>query len=203
MRRKTAAKLTMLEWQARNSAPVLIHCTAGQSRSAAIAAVVLMRMREVSLRDAFASLKACHPIAFPNYGLWSPSFSSQCVMFIKQTGRGCTRGLHCVSGRLRRPSRYLSTSCPVGGFAGGMIEAVSRQGSDCNEALTRSASFTCGVHWWSNRCDGGRCVMREKEKLWRGSSSIPQDALYDHEDVEFCVEEGDDEEDGSNWGAPP
>jgi hypothetical protein len=84
---KTAAKLTMLEWQARNGAPVLVHCTAGQSRSAAIAAVVLMRMREVSLRDAFASLKACHPIAFPNYGLWSLSLPSIDVCFVSK-GRG-------------------------------------------------------------------------------------------------------------------
>ena len=107
----------MLEEMARLEAPVLIHCTAGQSRSVAVAALVLMRMRDVSLREAFAHLKSIHPQAYPNYGLW--------------------------------------------------------------------------------------CVLREKETLWRGSSSISQEELFQHEDIEFCVEEGDEEEDGAGWPSPP
>lgn len=45
--------------------------------------------------------------------------------------------------------------------------------------------------------------MREKEKLWRGSSSISQDALFEHGDIEFCVEEGDEDDDGQDWASPP
>eukprot|EP00802_Teleaulax_amphioxeia_P024438 Tamp_25137.p1 GENE.Tamp_25137~~Tamp_25137.p1 ORF type:complete len:238 (-),score=46.03 Tamp_25137:242-934(-) len=114
---KLEAAALLLEQMARTDGPVLVHCTAGQSRSCAVATLCLMKMKEWSLREAYAHLKRLHPVAYPNYGLW--------------------------------------------------------------------------------------CVMREKEKQWRGASSISQDALYEHLDIEFCVEEGDDEEDGSDWGAPP
>lgn len=67
---KLEAAVLLLGELALTEAPVLIHCTAGQSRSCAVAALFLMRIRDISLREAFAHLRAVHPIAYPNYGLW-------------------------------------------------------------------------------------------------------------------------------------
>ena len=40
----------LLEELAHSAAPVLVHCTAGQSRSTAVAALFLMRFRDITLR---------------------------------------------------------------------------------------------------------------------------------------------------------
>ncbi|EKX39709.1 hypothetical protein GUITHDRAFT_114205 [Guillardia theta CCMP2712] len=93
--------------------PILLHCTAGSSRSCTIACLWLMKRQGLSLVDAFLLLRSKRPCAFPNYGLW--------------------------------------------------------------------------------------IVMRELEKKWRGSCSCSLDDLSSHADVEFVMEEGDEEDDGSSW----
>ncbi|XP_076853704.1 dual specificity protein phosphatase 18 [Brachyhypopomus gauderio] len=49
---------------------VLVHCSAGVSRSAALCLAYLVKYRHMSLLDAHGLLKARRPIIRPNWGFW-------------------------------------------------------------------------------------------------------------------------------------
>jgi protein-tyrosine phosphatase len=44
--------------------PVLIHCSAGRQRSAALAAIVLMNLRNISAEEAMSIIRVARPEAF-------------------------------------------------------------------------------------------------------------------------------------------
>lgn len=44
--------------------PVLIHCSAGRQRSAALAAITLMKLNKISAEEAMATIRAARPEAF-------------------------------------------------------------------------------------------------------------------------------------------
>jgi protein-tyrosine phosphatase len=51
-----------------SKSPTLVHCTAGQSRSATVVIYYLMKSRNISYSDSLDLVKKYRPIAEPNYG---------------------------------------------------------------------------------------------------------------------------------------
>eukprot|EP00475_Leptophrys_vorax_P017342 TRINITY_DN24005_c0_g1_i2.p1 TRINITY_DN24005_c0_g1~~TRINITY_DN24005_c0_g1_i2.p1 ORF type:complete len:268 (+),score=7.45 TRINITY_DN24005_c0_g1_i2:344-1147(+) len=75
---------------------VLVHCVAGMSRSATIVIAYLMKKKGLSLRESFAHVKKCRPIAQPNYGFMRQLEQFEAYLSTKKEGAqgGCTVKCH-------------------------------------------------------------------------------------------------------------
>lgn len=63
IRETPALALTIID-HIQKCEPVLIHCSAGRQRSAALAAIVLMNLRNISAEEAMARIRVARPEAF-------------------------------------------------------------------------------------------------------------------------------------------
>ncbi|XP_025965554.2 dual specificity phosphatase 28 isoform X2 [Dromaius novaehollandiae] len=60
-----------IEAAVRGGGTCLVYCKNGRSRSAAVCTAYLMRHRKLTLKEAFATVKAARPEAEPNAGFWA------------------------------------------------------------------------------------------------------------------------------------
>ncbi|NXE47403.1 DUS28 phosphatase, partial [Casuarius casuarius] len=60
-----------IEEAVRDGGTCLVYCKNGRSRSAAVCTAYLMRHRKLTLKEAFATVKAARPEAEPNAGFWA------------------------------------------------------------------------------------------------------------------------------------
>lgn len=54
----------------KNGGRILVHCVAGVSRSATVCIAYLVKIHQISLRDAHQHVLECRNVVFPNNGFW-------------------------------------------------------------------------------------------------------------------------------------
>lgn len=104
-----------------DTARILVHCEAGVSRSATVAAALVMRREGLSFFDAFTKLRAGRPGVLPNIG-----FASQLQRFERPEGTGA---------QVSSLSRYLREVCHAPVEADLLDPALARHAGDAPEAL--------------------------------------------------------------------
>lgn len=106
-----------------DDARVLVHCEAGVSRSATVAAALLMHRDGVTFFDAFATLRAGRPGVLPNIG-----FASQ-LQRLEHRGEGRAGQSPCSL------SRYLREVCHAPVDADLLESALARHDHSAPDAL--------------------------------------------------------------------
>uniref|UniRef100_A0A8W8JJ05 Protein-tyrosine-phosphatase n=1 Tax=Magallana gigas TaxID=29159 RepID=A0A8W8JJ05_MAGGI len=68
---------------------ILVHCVAGVSRSATVCIAYLVKIHQISLRDAYQHVLECRNVVFPNNGFWRALIQYE----------ACVRGVNSVEMR--------------------------------------------------------------------------------------------------------